>query len=151
MAPASRAAGWSEPSLKGYRQEALRITFHHIGYFIVICVLLSSSPVRPASATDLARGKAMAERHCARCHVVGNYNRFGGIGSTPSFQLLVRNFKDYKARFKTFYARRPHPAFVEIKGLPRLLAHLPPNAQPIPITVQDVDAILAYAETLKLK
>ena len=40
----------------------------------------------------------------------------GGIGSTPSFQLLANSFPDYKDRFETFNARRPHPVFVIIEG-----------------------------------
>ena len=38
---------------------------------------------------DVTKGRELAETHCARCHVVGNFNKFGGIGSTPSFNLIV--------------------------------------------------------------
>ena len=34
----------------------------------------------PAAGADAANGKALAEKHCARCHVVGAFNPHGGIG-----------------------------------------------------------------------
>ena len=52
--------------------------------------------------------------------MIGDFNRMGGIGSTPSFQLLVNALKDFEDRFRSFFARRPHPAFVTVKGYPRL-------------------------------
>ncbi len=103
------------------------------------------------SDDDVARGRELAQQHCARCHVIGDYNKFGGIGSTPSFQLLVKAFPDYQARFETFFERRPHPAFVTIKGFARLQPHLPPNAKPVELPLAAVSQILAFAETLKPK
>ena len=122
-----------------------------LGPFFALLAATPTLVACPANAADDAftRGKTLSERHCARCHVVGDYNKFGGIGSTPSFQLLVNNFPDYKDRFQTFYARRPHPAFLTIKGFERHMKHLPPNAQPIEITLPDVADILAFAEGLK--
>ena len=52
----------------------------------------------PATAADVKNGKQLAEAHCSRCHVVGDYNKFGGIGSTPSFQG-IRFLKDWRERF----------------------------------------------------
>ncbi len=118
----------------------------------ILAALLVLIPTAVALAEgDVARGRALAERHCARCHVIGDFNRFGGIGSTPSFQLLVNSFRDYKARFETFYARRPHPAFVTIEGFGRHMEHLPPNANPVELPLESVADILAFAETLKAK
>lgn len=102
----------------------------------------------PADAAgDPEKGRALAIRHCARCHVVGDHNPMGGIGSTPSFQLL-RTMKDWRERFESFYARRPHPVHVRVEGLPPLTG-LPPNAAPFTITVADVDHILALVETIE--
>jgi hypothetical protein len=83
--------------------------------------------------------------------VVGSYNPGGGISSTPSFQLLVKRRPDYKERFRTFYARRPHPAFLSIKGIGRIRPDLPPNAMPIELMQEDVLDISAFIETLKPK
>lgn len=70
----------------------------------------------------------------------------GGIGSTPSFPLL-RRMDDWRERFETFYARRPHPVHVRVEGIPKW-ADLPPNAAEFRLTLQDVDDILAFVETL---
>ncbi len=100
---------------------------------------------------DMKNGREIAQKHCTRCHVVGDYNPNGGISSTPSFQLLVKRRPDYKERFATFYARRPHPAFLSIKGIGRLRPDLPPNAQPVELTQQDVLDVAVFIETLKPK
>jgi len=104
-----------------------------------------------AGAADARRGQKIAEQHCSRCHVVGDYNPTGGISSTPSFQLLVKRRPDYRERFETFYARRPHPAFVIIEGIERLMPELPVNAEPITLPLAAVEDILAFVETLKPK
>lgn len=96
-------------------------------------------------------GQKISQKHCTRCHVVGDFNPGGGISSTPSFQLLVKRRPDYKERFRTFYARRPHPAFLSIKGIGRLRPDLPPNAMPVELTQQDVLDVAAFIETLKPK
>ena len=100
---------------------------------------------------DIGKGRKVAEQHCARCHVVGDFNPGGGISSTPSFQLLVKRRPDYKERFQTFFARRPHPAFLSIKGVGRIRPDLPPNAQPVELTQKDVSNVAAFIETLKPK
>ena len=65
--------------------------------------------------------------------------------------MLVKRRPDYKERFNTFYARRPHPAFLSVKGIGRLLDYLPPNAHPVEITLDDVANVAAFVETLKPK
>ncbi len=50
---------------------------------------------------DAGAGRKIAETHCARCHVVGDFNPMGGIGSTPSFQLLAKR-NDWLERFENF-------------------------------------------------
>lgn len=102
------------------------------------------------TADQVADGKALAEEHCSRCHVVGDFNKFGGIGSTPSFQLLVDAFDDWAERFETFQARRPHPSFVRVAGYPYPDPDVfPPNAAPVEIELDDIAAIRAFAETLR--
>jgi mono/diheme cytochrome c family protein len=100
-----------------------------------------------AAAADLKRGRGLAQKHCAFCHVVGDFNKFGGIGSTPSFQLLA-SMRDGAERFRSFYARRPHPSFMYLPD------DEPPTAAPLAVppvklTYQQIDDIVAFALTLK--
>lgn len=104
----------------------------------------------PAAADGNAqKGRDVAVKHCTRCHVVGDANPYGGIGSTPSFQLLVRR-DDWLERFQTFYQRRPHPPFVRVPDVPPP-THLPPNAAPVKITEQQIEDIIAFVRTLRKK
>mgnify|MGYP003119192724 CR=1 FL=1 len=108
----------------------------------VLLVLLAAEP----AAADVENGRALAERHCARCHVVGEFNPHGGIGSTPSLQW-IKKLPDWRDRFQTFYVRRPHLAFIKVKGLTPL-TKLPPYATPIEIAPGDADDIFAFVEGL---
>ena len=96
---------------------------------------------------NAAAGRRLATTHCARCHVVGDHNKLGGIGSTPSFQLLARR-DDYLERFETFYARRPHPVFIRVPDVPKC-SNAPVTIAEIEITVEDIEDIIAFVETLK--
>jgi len=107
-------------------------------------VLLAAA--QPAAAADAGKGRALAERHCARCHVVGEFNPHGGIGSTPSLQW-IKKLPDWRDRFQTFYVRRPHLAFIKVEGL-EPLTKLPPYATPITITPGDAEDIFAFVEGL---
>tara|TARA_R110000824_G_scaffold38336_1_gene117232 strand:+ start:246 stop:641 length:396 start_codon:yes stop_codon:yes gene_type:complete len=107
-----------------------------------LLVLLAAEP----AAADAENGRALAERHCARCHVVGAFNPQGGIGSTPSLQW-IKKLPDWRDRFQTFYVRRPHLAFIKVKGLAPL-TKLPPYATPIEIAPVDADDIFAFIEAL---
>lgn len=81
-----------------------------------ILLLCAAAPWQAISAQgDAQRGREISIRLCARCHVVGDHNPMGGIGSTPSFQAMTF-LSDYIERMQTFYARRPHPAFVQVPG-----------------------------------
>jgi len=122
------------------------MTGRYIAVSFALLVLMT--PIAMADA--ITKGKAVAENHCTRCHVVADFNPNGGISSTPSFQLLVNALKDYKERFNTFYDRPPHPAVIIIEGLEKL-DDLPYNATPVRITLDDVDNISAFADTLKNK
>ncbi len=118
----------------------------------VLCLgLITGLSVSTLRADNIDRGKKLSEEHCARCHVVGDFNPTGGIASTPSFQMLVKRRPDYKERFATFYTRRPHPAFMLIEGVERPAKHIPPNAYPVTLTIEDIECISAFVETLKQK
>mgnify|MGYP006431667047 CR=1 FL=1 len=110
-------------------------------------VMLASLPAWAEG--DAKKGQALAETHCARCHVVGYFNKFGGIGSTPSFNLLA-GMSDGIERFRTFYARRPHPAFVTVPDVPRW-TELEPYATPFEVTPDNIEDLLTFVGTLKPK
>jgi hypothetical protein len=73
----------------------------------------------------------------------------GGIGSTPSFALL-RRMRDWEERYSSFFARNPHPSFITVKGLTNTRT-LPPNAAPITLTKQQVDALMVYVRKMKVE
>ncbi len=115
----------------------------------LILIGAGTTPLAAQDSGDITKGREISKRHCTRCHVVGDINPTGGISSTPSFQMLVKRRPDYKDRFETFFARRPHPSFLSIKGIGRLRPDLPPNTQPIELTEKDVRDVSAFIETLK--
>jgi mono/diheme cytochrome c family protein len=108
--------------------------------------LAMMAPMRAWTA-DIANGRSLAQKHCAVCHVVGDYNKFGGIDSTPSFQLLA-SLRDGEERFRTFFARRPHPSFVYLPDQ-EPPTNLPLNAPPVRLSHEQVDDIVGFALTLK--
>ncbi len=97
---------------------------------------------------DPGKGRELSIKYCARCHVVGDFNPMGGIGSTPSFQLLAKRRPDFVERFQTFYQRRPHPVYVRVPGVPAW-TDLPAYATEFTITPEDLEDIVAFAKTLK--
>ena len=101
----------------------------------------------PATAGNVEKGQAIAEKYCSRCHVVAKHNPMGGIGSTASFQMIAK-MPDSQERFQTFYDRRPHPAFVRIPGVPRW-SKQPGYATEITLTLDQVEDIAAFAKTLE--
>lgn len=108
-------------------------------------LVLASAP--SLAAGDADRGREIARQHCARCHVVGDLNRYGGIGSTPSFQLLAAR-DDRRDRFSTFYALRPHPVFVRVPGVAPP-TDLPSHVATFEITLEQIDDLLAFVEALR--
>ena len=112
--------------------------------------LLSLPGTFPAlAAGDVAKGRELSITHCARCHVIGDYNKFGGLGSTPSFPLLV-GLEDGLERFRTFYERRPHPVFVRVPNVPRW-SKAPAYATEFTVTLEAIADLMAYVKTIKKK
>lgn len=101
------------------------------------------------AAGDSEKGQRIAIKHCSRCHVVGDHNPYGGIGSTPSFQLLAKRH-DYLERFQTFYERRPHPVYVRVPGVPKW-TEIPSHVAEFEVQVEDIENIIAFVETLRTK
>lgn len=114
--------------------------------YVALAVLLSL-PLA-AHAADAGNGRELAERHCSRCHVVGDFNPTGGIGSTPSLQW-IKKLDDWRERFRTFYARRPHLAFLKVTGI-EPVSKLPPYAEPFELTIEETEDIYAFIETLEV-
>ena len=101
----------------------------------------------PASA-DVNRGREVAAAHCTRCHVVGDINPYGGIESTPSF-IGMKYLADWERRFEEFYILPPHPALVRISEVSAERSEeRPAFVHEIVLTLEDVDAILAFVRTL---
>lgn len=97
---------------------------------------------------DAAMGETLSLSQCGRCHVVSDKNRMNGLGSTPSFALL-RTFPDWEERFTAFYVLRPHGAFTQIEDVTEPFdATLPSPIAPVEITLDDLDAILAFVSLI---
>ncbi len=94
-------------------------------------------------------GLRLALVHCGRCHVVGPANRMGGIGSSPSFAAL-RAIPDWEAKFAAFWTANPHPSFTQVEGMTQPFARAP-HIAPVELTLQEAQAIAAYAATIAPK
>ena len=92
-------------------------------------------------------GRKLALSYCARCHVIGPINKFGGIGSTPSFRAL-KGMEDGMERFQTFYERRPHPAFVRVSDVSRWSKE-PAYTTEFTMTVEAIDDLMAFVESIE--
>ena len=118
---------------------------------LALIAALCAALLAPAARAegDVAHGRKIAVQHCSRCHVVGDTNPHGGINSTPSFQLLARR-DDWRDRFATFHARRPHPVFVRVPDVEPWTG-LPSPVEPFTVTVKDIEDILSFVATLAPK
>lgn len=98
---------------------------------------------------DAALGHAVSLKKCTRCHAVDAATRGAGIGSTPSFSVL-RSLPDWEGRFAAFYALNPHPAFTQVAEVtPPFPVERPSPIVPIELTLEEVEAVLAYVATMK--
>ena len=98
---------------------------------------------------DAVRGADLSITHCGRCHVIGEANRMKGLGSTPSFAVL-RSLGDWQERFEQFYVLRPHGTFTQITDITAPFPeHLPPPIFPLRITLDDLEAIVAFVAAIE--
>lgn len=98
---------------------------------------------------DLLKGEKLSFLHCGRCHVIGPRNRMGGLGSTPSFGVL-KTLNDWEIRFRGFYQLNPHPSFTQIPDVTEPFDETRPSPiVPLELTLEDLDAILAYVATIE--
>jgi len=111
------------------------------------CLMFSLNP----AVAEEPDGERLSLIHCGRCHVIGEANKYGGIGMTPSFPAL-RAYPDWKTRFEAFYTQPPHKALTQIEGVTEAFHEsLPPSAHPVFLTEAEVAAILKFVETLAPK
>jgi mono/diheme cytochrome c family protein len=109
---------------------------------------LWSSAGAAVLAADSEAGKQIARQHCTRCHVVGDMNKYGGIGSTPSFGA-IKTMADWKERFEVFFSLPPHPAVVTVEGVTEDRPEgLPAFVKPITLSVDEVENLLAFIDQL---
>lgn len=100
---------------------------------------------------DLVLGERLSLQHCGRCHVVSEANKYGGIGSTPSFGAL-RTIPDWQNKFAAFWTLNPHPSFTQVEGVTEPFdPERPPFIAPIELTTDEVDAIAAFAASIEPK
>jgi mono/diheme cytochrome c family protein len=100
---------------------------------------------------EYAPGEKLTLFHCGRCHVISERNKYGGIGSTPSFGAL-RTLEDWELRFAAFWTLNPHPAFTQVEGVTEPFpAHRPSPIHPVELTLDEIDRIIAYARTIPPK
>lgn len=98
---------------------------------------------------DAGLGHKVSRAKCTRCHVIDEATRGFGIGSTPSFMVL-RTLRDWEERFYAFYTLNPHPSFTVVEGLTLPFPkNRPSPIAPVTLTVEEVDAIVAYVAALQ--
>lgn len=114
---------------------------------LAILVLLLLDAVPAAASGDARTGELLAQEHCSRCHVIGEYNKYGGLSSTPSFAGILRQ-EDWRERFETFYVRRPHQVFVRWPGLesPSLA---PSHVTPFDFNEEKLQQLLRYIDDIR--
>ena len=114
----------------------------------MLLLLNSATFVFKASAEEsvLKRGENLVRQHCTRCHVVGDMNRYGGIGSTPSFGA-IKTMPDWKERSEIFYNLPPHPAVVTVQGISEERSEsLPAFVAQIILTIDEVEDLLSFID-----
>ncbi|NNE22589.1 MAG: hypothetical protein HKN11_08255 [Rhizobiales bacterium] len=113
----------------------------------LIAGLMMAGHIAPVSAAGAKDGEALAIEHCRRCHVIPGQNNMG-IGSTPSFKIMVKSkAKDWRDKFEAFFSLPPHPNFVRIKEF-RAPPKSPSVIVPIVLSLDDVDSLMAYVDSL---
>lgn len=98
---------------------------------------------------DAVLGEELSRVNCGRCHAIDLAGRKNDIGSTPSF-FVLRSFSDWQDRFRAFYVLNPHGAFTQIAEVtPPFPEGRPSPIVPIEITLDELEAILAYVAAME--
>lgn len=88
-------------------------------------------PLAAWAEGDRARGRTLAIDNCAQCHVIGDYNPYGGVNNSPSFYIFAERPEVYRERLRTFDQRRPH------------------LSRSMDVSAEEIRHIMAYVETLE--
>ena len=121
------------------------------GLVLGMTSLVSVSAVQAEQSALLKQGEKLVRQHCTRCHVVGDLNKYGGIGSTPSFGA-IKSLPDWQDRFAAFWSLLPHPSVVQVEGIsPERPKDLLATTKQTFLTPDEVDAILTYVDTVPVK
>ncbi|MDX1575274.1 MAG: hypothetical protein R3285_03710 [Kiloniellales bacterium] len=88
-------------------------------------------PAAASAEGDRARGRTLAIENCSQCHVIGDYNPYGGVNNSPSFYIFAERPQVYRERLRTFDQRRPH------------------LSRDMDVSAEDIRHIMAYVETLE--
>ena len=100
---------------------------------------------------DATKGEKLAFSRCGRCHVINRKNRYGGIGSTPSFGAM-KTLPRWQQRFEAFWTLNPHPAFTQIEGVTAPFDPARPSPiAPIRLTLKEFEDLLSFIHTIKKK
>lgn len=76
-------------------------------------VALLALAAAPARAADASAGRALAERWCASCHVVGSAPQ-SAASDAPTFAALAARGGDLSASWLAFRLLKPHPQMPQL-------------------------------------
>ncbi len=116
-------------------------------YCLAACLWAAANLPSALHAAGVKAGHSLAVEHCRRCHVIPGESNMG-IGSTPSFKIMVQSpAKDWRDKFEAFFSLPPHPNFVRIKEF-RAPPKAPAVVAPIVLGLNDVEDLMAYVDDL---
>ena len=59
---------------------------------IWLCALMIGWALPALADGNAVKGREVSIRFCARCHVIGDYDRYGGIENLVAFVLTLKNW-----------------------------------------------------------
>lgn len=81
--------------------------------FIVAAMVAGMVSAPPAQAADAAAGRALAERWCATCHVVGGAPQ-SAASDAPTFASIASRDGDISPAWLAFRLLGPHPQMPQV-------------------------------------
>jgi cytochrome c len=106
---------------------------------IVLAAILAWLPLSPpafADATLIARGQAIAEENCARCHAIGKTGESADPRSPP---------------FRTLSRKYPLTDLEEALSEGIMVGHQGPEMPQFRFDPEQIDALLAYLASIQSK
>ena len=99
-------------------------------------------------AGDAGKGEKLAVVHCGRCHRVNAATRMAGIGSTPSF-AIPSNARRLETAVRGFFRAQSASVITLIEDVTEPFDETrPPPIVPVEMTLDDLDAILAFVSRI---